>query len=352
MLTLIFAVCALLALPASASATAPWACLDRYDGFMTPVVGVEHEVFALCSLDGDGHDLVLFEWDLDGDGTYERSTGSTPWVAHTWNDRAAHLDATVNVGVKVTDAAGESGTWSEPLRLTDQINSWFTFGPQLVNPGDVVGLDAYIRPRYALDGREWTYEWDLDGDGAYEHSTGPLPDATLVAPDAIGRRPVGLRVTDDVGNVSVVRRNIEVLPRHPSRDHTAYEAPANLADAPVLPPAMPETVAPVGPTVDEVVPRQRRLPRPMTIRRISGSRRALNLTLNGPRSKRFHITVRLPADRAAGYGLPRRRVVFARGYIRFNARGIGRTRMRWTKGAYDVFRRVRYTLVDIVPRPA
>ena len=345
-----FAASALLALPASAGATAPWACMGFDGEVRTPQVGTEYEIFASCSLDGDGHDLVEYAWDLDGDGSYETSTGTTPKVAHTWTDRGAYLDATVNLGLKVTDAAGESGTWTEPLRITDQINSWFTYSPQLVNPGDVVDLDAYIRP-YDEDAAEWTYEWDLDGDGSFEHATGLMPDATLVAPDAVGRRPVGLRVSDDVGNVSVVRRAIEVLPRHPSRDQIVYDAPENLVDAPVLP-SLPAGDAPVGPTADDVAPQQPKPPRPITIRRISGSRKALDLVLNGPRHKRFHITVRLPAERAASYGLPRRRVIFARGHIRFNGRGIGRARMRWTKGAYNVFRRVRYTLVDIVPRPA
>ena len=55
-----------------------------------------------------------------------------------------------------------------------------------------------------------------------------------------------------------------------------------------------------------------------------------------------------PADRAASYGLPRRKVVLARGTLTFNGRGVGRTaKMRWTKGAYRVFVRVRHSLLDI-----
>jgi hypothetical protein len=351
---------ALLALPATATATEPWACLDPYVGFDTAAVTVEHDLYAFCSFDGDGHDIVLYEWDLDGDGSYETSTGSTPWVAHTWTDRAANVDATVNVGLKVTDAAGESGTLTEPVRLTDEINSWFTFQPQLVNPGDVIDLDAYIRP-YDEDASQWTYEWDLDGDGSYEHSSGLIPDATLVAPDALGLRPVGLRVSDDQGNVSVVRRNIEVLPRHPSRDLIGYDAPQNLVDAPVnvLPPAPGSEDAgptPVGPDGEPVGSPQPAPERQITLRAISGTKRGLKITLNGPRYKRVHVTVALPAKRAASYGLPARRVVFAKGYVRFNDRGIGRTTMRWTRGAYRTFAKMRqrggYYLLDIIPRPA
>ncbi|HEX8208320.1 MAG TPA: hypothetical protein VF587_19815 [Solirubrobacteraceae bacterium] len=342
---------ALLALPATASATAPWACLDLPDGFMTPVVGVPHDISATCSFDGDGHDLVLYEWDLDGDGTYETSTGGDSEVTHTWTDRAATLDATIDVGVRVTDAAGESGEWSEPLRLTDEINSWFTFDVPLVNPGDEVALAAYIRP-YEVDGRTWTYEWDLDGDGTYEHSSGMLPDAIFVAPEAIGPRAVGLKVTNDLGAESVVRREIEVLPRHPSRDQIVYDAPTNMLDAPVpsdTPPPAPAPLVPAGTTELAPLPDQPRKVRRPKLKRIDADKYGMRLHyVRGPKWSRYRVTVSIPAKLAASYGLPRRRVVFARGTLVFNARGVGRTaKMRWTKGAYDVFRRVRQSTLYI-----
>jgi hypothetical protein len=342
----------LLALPATASATSPRACIDWEEGYNTAAVFEPHELSALCTFDGDGHDLVSFEWDLDGDGSYEFSSGSMPYVTHEWEDRGAHLDATVNVGLRVTDAAGESGTLVEPIRITDDINSWFTYQPQLVNPGDVVDLDAYIRP-YDVTATEWTYEWDLDGDGSFEHSSGLIPDATLLAPDAIGPRPVGLRVTDDVGNVSTVRRNIEVLPRHPSRDQIVYEAPQNLVAAPEVrtAPLFPGGPSvPVGPSAEELTPAPAPPAKKGRLKKVDSDRHGLRLHyVDGPKWTRWKATVRIPAKRAASYGLPRRTIVLARGTVVFDGRGVGRSnRMRWTKGAYKVFRQVRFSTIDIL----
>jgi hypothetical protein len=338
-----------LVLPASASATEPWVCMDYYEGVLTPVVGVDHDITALCSFDGDGHDLVKYEWDLDGDGSFETNTGTTPAVSHTWTDRGAFLDATVDVGLRITDSAGEVGEWSEPLRLIDTINGWFTFEPQLVNPGDIVELDAFITPD-EIEDREWTYAWDLDGLPGFEHSTGLLPHATMVASDTIGPRAVGLEVTNDLGETSVIRRTIEVLPRHPSRDHLVYEAPKNLVNQPVLPPAPVGPGGPPLPAAPELTPVPATAAPKGRLKKVDADKFGLRLHyVNGPKWSRWKATVRIPAKRAAAYGLPRRAIVLARGTVVFDGRGIGRSnRMRWTNGAYRLFRQVRFSTIDIL----
>jgi hypothetical protein len=351
-LTAALAALVLLALPASASATEPWVCFGGIEDIRTPAIGVEYELRATCSYDPDGHDLVRYEWDLDGDGVYETDSGSNPIVFHTWTDRGAVLDGTVDVAVRITDAAGEVGEWSEPLRLIDAINAWFAFSPQLVNPGDVIDLDAFLTPA-EVDGREWTYEWDLDGEPGYEHSTGLLPHASMVAPDAIGPRTIGLKVTNDLSETSVIRRNIEVVPRHPSRDHIVYEAPQNLLQTPVSQAAPPQAETPGGPPVlpASVEPATTPLPalRRARLRKVDANRYGLRLHyVRGPRWTRWRVTISIPAKRAASYGLPRKRVVFARGTVVFDRRGVGRSnRMRWTKGAYRVFRKVQRGVIDI-----
>jgi hypothetical protein len=347
------AVAALLALPAAAHAVAPRPCIVATDGVQTPVEGRPHDLDASCSTDADGHDIVLYEWDLDGDGTFETSTGAAPLITHTWADRAAHLDATVRLSLRVTDAAGESRSGSADLRITDALNGWFTFAPQVVNPGDRIDLRAYATPVSA--GGVLAYAWDLDGDGSYEHATGGDQAATLIAPDP-GLHTIGLRVSDDRGNVSTVRRRIEVLPRHPSRDLVAWTAPLNLQAAPPpsdTPPVVTDAgpvdpAAPAGGPAGEAEPRAPRRPRLVGI---DANRNGLAVRYtDGPRWSRWRLVVGLPADRAARYGLPRRRVVLARGTLVLDGRGAGTARMRWTKGAYRLFRRVRFSRVDVVGR--
>ena len=351
---LVAALVALLAVPSAARATEPWVCLVVDKAFWTPVEGQPHEIDASCTGDPDGHDLVLFEYDFDGDGTYDASSGSTPFRTHTWTDRGAHLDAAVVLGVRVTDAAGESGVYNYPLRVTDAINSWFRFEPQLANPGDPVKLTAYINP--VDEDRSHRFAWDLDADGSFEHDAGGLTETTMVAPDAVGRHRVGLRVTDDEGTTSTVRREIEVLPRHPSRDLIPWVAPANLQSAPPpshTPPVGTNT-GPVGPDMPTVEPTGTASPKPRKVpklRKIDANRHGLAISYGGgPRWSRCRLTVRLPAHPAAQYGLGNRTIVLARGNLVLNGRGAGTARMRWTKGAYRMFRQVRRGLVDIVGR--
>ena len=361
-LALVAATVALLALPASAHATPPWACLSGSGAFWAPVEGQPVSFDASCSGDADDYDydpddrdIVLFEWDLDGDGAYETSTGVSPLLTHTWSDRTAFLDAELEIGLRVTDSDGEQAATRLRIWIVDAVNSWFEFDPELANPGDTLTFDAYPIRKPPPSTRTYTYSWDLDGDGSYEHATGSTPQATLVVPDPFGKRSVGLRVVDDLGNVSRIRREVEALPRHPSRDLIPWNAPPNLA-ATVGPAAAPGdagTVAPVGPDMPAVEPDARPAPQPRRPRlaALDANRNGLSIRYtDGPKWSRWKLVVRRPADRAAEYGLPRRTVVFARGTLNFNGRGVATAKMRWTKGAYRVFRRVRYGVVDIRAR--
>jgi hypothetical protein len=155
-----------------------------------------------------------------------------------------------------------------------------------------------------------------------------------------------------------VRREVEVLARHPSRDMQPWAAPANLGDTPVLQVQADglreaTTVVAVAPDMPDVrTADATATPRRPKLRRISADRRGLRLRYTGgPRWSRWNVVVRLPARRAASYGLPRRTIVLARGRIVFDSRGVGTTaRMRWTKGAYRIFRRVQRGVVDILAR--
>ena len=80
--------------------------------------------FAGAAHDPDGS-VARYEWDLDGDGTYETDSGTTPTVfagalaAGVVQYRTARE---VKVGVRVTDDEGFRGFGSLPLRVRGQIN--------------------------------------------------------------------------------------------------------------------------------------------------------------------------------------------------------------------------------------
>jgi subtilisin family serine protease len=60
------------------------------------------------------------------------------------------------------------------------------------------------------DGSVEAYEWDLDGDGAYDDATGPEVTAAFASP---GERTVGLRVIDDDGLANETTASVTVLAR-------------------------------------------------------------------------------------------------------------------------------------------
>jgi plastocyanin len=75
-----------------------------------------------ASASTDDHGIADYAWDLDGDGTFETDTGTTPTVSRTYVNQGTS-DQVVTVAVKVTDdnadAVGpESSTASRPLTVT------------------------------------------------------------------------------------------------------------------------------------------------------------------------------------------------------------------------------------------
>jgi subtilisin-like proprotein convertase family protein len=70
----------------------------------SPKVGQATQLSAAGATDPDGT-VVRYQWDLDGDGSYERDTGTTPSTSATF---ANHGNLTV--GVRVTDDDGGTGT--------------------------------------------------------------------------------------------------------------------------------------------------------------------------------------------------------------------------------------------------
>ena len=148
-------------------------------------------------------DIAKYQWDFDGDGTYDWESATSGLTEHTYatagtytakflvideKDNTDWQEVTVTVGageVPVADAGG-------PYRTVPGVPVYFIGS----------GSDA--------DGSVATYEWDLDGDGAYElsNTTAEMVSTTY---SAAGDVTASLRVTDDDGNTGIGTVSVDVM---------------------------------------------------------------------------------------------------------------------------------------------
>ncbi len=158
-------------------------------GFAQP--GQQVNFDASASKDPDGT-IAKYEWDLDGNGSYETDTGTTPTVSQTYATEGKYT-----IGLRVTDNEGSTATTTRALTVANNQPPTRLFQP-VPNPahgrpaGQLrrLGLqrprrhDRQIRmgPRRQRQLRD-RHRRDADGEQA------PTPTA--------GDVTVGLRVTDD-----------------------------------------------------------------------------------------------------------------------------------------------------------
>jgi len=138
--------------------------------------------------DADGH-VVSYEWDFDGDGTYDWSD-STGGASHTYSNAGTYA-----ARLRVTDDDGNTDSGTFQVTVTNLPPVAIPGGPYTVIPNVPLMLNGSGTDP---DGRIVGYEWDLDDDGVYEWSsqTGEATHAYTTPGTHLAR----LRVTDDDGN--------------------------------------------------------------------------------------------------------------------------------------------------------
>ncbi len=170
------------------------------------------------SKDPDGA-IVKYAWDLDGNGSYETNSGSSPTTS-----RAYATPGERTVRLRVTDEDGARATTTRTLTIQNTApTAAFTASPSPVQTGKTVTLDA--AGSSDPDGSVAKYEWDLDGNGSYELDGGASATTTTSYP-AIGLRQIGLRVTDNSGATAIANRSLSVVNSPPSAGFTATPNPA------------------------------------------------------------------------------------------------------------------------------
>ncbi|MFA9416171.1 PKD domain-containing protein [Natrinema sp. HArc-T2] len=155
----------------------------------------------------DNGSIVSYEWDTDGDGYYDdyddAPSGETTTVSYD-------SGGTYTVGLKITDDTGNTETVTKQVTVDNpEPTAAFEFTPSVPNPDDSITLDA--SDSSDSDGSITTYEWDTDGDGYYDdYDDAPNGETTTVTYGSGGTYTVGLRVEDNGGAVTTVRKQITV----------------------------------------------------------------------------------------------------------------------------------------------
>ncbi len=171
----------------------------------TPTVALVGQAVALSAVGSSADSsIVKYEWDLDGNGTFETDTGTTFTTSATFQSIG-----TRNLKLRVTDNYGVSRTASVDVVVHRAPTAAFTFAPSPATVGETVTFDASSS---SDDGAIKKYEWDLDGNGTFETDTLTVPTVKKAydTPQAI---VIGLRVTDDHGVTDTVVHALAVNPK-------------------------------------------------------------------------------------------------------------------------------------------
>ena len=148
------------------------------------------------SSDPDGS-IVNYEWDFDGDGTYDTSTGSSPFSGFVY-ETAGSFDPVV----RVTDDLGamDTASLSESGGTALDVNR----APVASILADVAGGNLPLTVNFDasgssdMDGSIVSFEWDFEGDGTFDSNTGTVAFTSFEFNIAGSYDPT-VRVTDNKG---------------------------------------------------------------------------------------------------------------------------------------------------------
>ena len=114
------------------------------------------------STDPDGR-LRSLEWDVDDDGSYERTGTTIEWSRST--------PGTYTVGLRATDSMGGTNTTATTIAVVDELPPSITDLNKNVSSADVRVTRVGFSVRAHDDDAVSEYRWDFDGDGTIDART-------------------------------------------------------------------------------------------------------------------------------------------------------------------------------------
>ena len=157
-----------------------------------------------------GRIVVRFEWDFEGDGTFDWSSTTTGHTSHAYESPGEYVAI-----LRVTD--DNANAYTDSARVTvagGALPVADAGGPYTVGIyAELELLGSASDP----DGEIVYYEWDFDGDGTYDWSS-PTTGVATHTYLATGIYGAVLRVTDDSDNVVTVLAEVAVTNLPPVAD--------------------------------------------------------------------------------------------------------------------------------------
>ncbi|HKN94306.1 MAG TPA: PKD domain-containing protein [Thermoleophilaceae bacterium] len=145
------------------------------------------------SSDPDGQ-VVAWQWDLDGDGTFERAGDTVTTTFGTWGTRT--------IALRVTDDWGVTSVTTAQLKvLAPPVAAGV-----VTTASPAVNTNTYFLPTGSSDpdGTISRYQWDFNNDGAVDKTTWSAGTSTYWKWTVAGTYQVKLTVVDDDGVKSSV----------------------------------------------------------------------------------------------------------------------------------------------------
>ncbi len=172
-----------------------------------PVLGISplSVSFTGTGSDPDGK-IVLYEWDFEGDGTFDWHSLAGGSAVHTYTK-----EETYRAQFKVTDNDGLTDT----KEVTVEVGKAQPIAVASADPeGGYPPLEVSFSAKGSDDpgtGSIVLYEWDFEGDGTYDFSSPDTGETSFIY-SAAGTFTATLRVTDDDNNQVSDTVAIEVVP--------------------------------------------------------------------------------------------------------------------------------------------
>lgn len=149
--------------------------------------------FTCAGSDPDGS-ITRYEWDFEGDGTYDFSSPTSGSTTHTYTGTGQF-----QARCRVTDNEGKTG---EARTTTTVIRPAPPGSPSVTATGSPASGNAPLRVTFngsaTDDGSIVKWEWDFDGDGTFDFTSATSPSTSFTYANG-GIFAAALRATDDAG---------------------------------------------------------------------------------------------------------------------------------------------------------